>query len=389
MIHRNLLKPEIPGISHYSLLFLSKLIFLLLLFPANASAQFMNSSETFRIMFYNVENFFDIWDDSVSIDEEFTPEGEKHWTIKRYNNKLNHLFKTIVALGEWETPGIIGLCEVENKKILNDLVYKTPLSKMEYAFIHYNSSDPRGIDVAMLYMESKFQLVYSEAISLKLYSNTTYHTRDILYVKGILMKSKDTIHLFINHWPSRRSGVIESEPWRIIAAGTLKRKVDSLLLISPFSKIIIMGDFNDQPDNTSLKDVLMAGKINDSIKAEKLCNLAFNWKGGTGSYKYQGVWYMFDQFIISGNLLNVDSSVCADWKTFDVFSNDFLLSDDEIYLGIKPYPTYYGYKYLGGFSDHLPIKIDLIFNNKKRKSRDINRNSISPGLHEAPVPPPF
>ena len=335
------------------------LIFLLFIGGFNLFAQTNDSSKHVGLLFYNVENLFDTWDDTLKADEEFLPYGEKHWTINRYNSKINKLYKTIIAAGGWDPPAIIGLCEIENKRVLNDLIYGTPLSKFNYKYKHFESPDSRGIDVALLYNEEVFKPVHAEPIPVYFKESTSYLTRDILYVKGFFVNALDTIHVFVNHWPSRRGGQLESESRRIQAAETLKMKVDRIFLESPGEGVLLMGDFNDDPDNQSLISVLDAKLSMD----EPLSGLLYNLDGITdnksGSYKYRDIWNKFDQIIVSGNLLNSELNIQVDLGTYEIFQPAFLTIEDERNLGIKPFATYSGYKYLGGFSDHFPVKVNL------------------------------
>ena len=346
------------------------LILLSFIIGYNLIAQNNDNSNHVGLLFYNVENLFDTWDDTLKVDEEFLPYGEKHWTIDRYNSKISKLYKAIVAAGGWDPPAIIGLCEVENRRVLNDLIYDTPLSKFKYKYKHFESPDSRGIDVALLYNEAVFEPTHAEPIPVYFKESTSYLTRDILYVKGVFIHSSDTIHIFVNHWPSRRGGQLESESRRIQAAKTLKTKIESIRLNSPSEGVLIMGDFNDDPDNQSLNIVLGAKLSMD----EPLSGLLYNLDGITdnksGSYKYRSMWNKFDQIIVSGNLLNNELKIQVDLATFGVFKPPFLTIEDERNLGIKPFATYSGYKYLGGFSDHFPVKVNLLI----PKPGDSSRN---------------
>lgn len=337
------------------------LIVLLYCFTWSPSYSQDNNSLSISIMFYNVENLFDTWDDTLKVDEEFLPAGDKHWTYNRYNTKIKNLYKTIVAVGGWDSPALIGLCEIENRKVLNDLIYNTPLSKLEYRYEHFESPDRRGIDVALLYNKQIFKPVHAQPVPIRFPKDSAYRTRDILYVKGVFLQSGDTIHLFINHWPSRRGGQLESEPRRILVAETLREKVDSLIIDAPDQGIIVMGDFNDQPENQSLLRILKARLSTENFIIGGLYNLDGLTDNKFGSYKYRGAWNKFDQIIVSGNLLTSDLKINVDPASFEIFHTEFLLIEDEKYLGSKPFSTYSGYRYKGGFSDHLPVKVELIF----------------------------
>ncbi len=339
-------------------------LFISLVPGENCISQTFTSSTGLDVLFYNVENLFDTRDDTLKLDEEFLPEGSRHWSKSKYNEKINHIYKTLIASGEWDPPALIGLCEVENEKVLKHLVYGTPLSKMEFGFVHYESPDRRGIDVALLYRKEIFLPLYSKAIHVSMKDNPGFRTRDILYVKGIFPFNGDTLHVFVNHWPSRRGGMLESEHKRINAARILRKNLDSLFLISEHPAILIMGDFNDTPENTSIKAGLNAKSLKDRITPQTITNLAESSEVGMGSYKYQGVWQQLDQIMVSGVLLMENNSLYVDRNSFTIVQPEFLLRNDDKNLGEMPYRTYSGFKYEGGFSDHLPVKVSLILRKK-------------------------
>jgi len=315
----------------------------------------------YKVMFYNVENLFDTENDSLINDEEFLPAGDRFWNKTKYYNKLKNIYKVIIAIGGWNPPAIIGLCEIENYKVLNDLVNNTPLVKFEYQIIHKNSPDRRGIDVGMLYRKDLFEPIFHLAIPIIYPDQPENKTRDILYVKG-LANQIDTIHVFVNHWPSRWGGQFESEDRRIFVASVLKSKTDSILSNDSTAKIIIMGDFNDYPVNTSINKTLNAQTDYSNIKNSGLYNLSANLqKQNIGSNKYQGEWGILDQIIVSGSLLNPEEKVSTSINDIYIFNSDFLLEPDEGYFGFRPYRTFSGFTYLGGFSDHLPTYLILNF----------------------------
>jgi predicted extracellular nuclease len=315
----------------------------------------------FRIMFYNTENFFDVKHDSLKNDQEFMPEGAKRWTYYKLQDKIFNIAKVITAVGQWESPEIVGLCEIENQYVLEQLVNYSPIKSDNYHIIHKESPDRRGIDVALLYRQEKFKPIFFNFIEIKMPKPfTSTKTRDLLYVKGIA-ENKDTIHVFVNHWPSRWGGQQKSEPKRIFVASVLKKQTDSILNVNPKSRIIIMGDFNDGPDNISLKDILNAKReLGNIITDTTLINLTaiLHNKTGQGTHKYHGEWAVLDQFIVSGYLLN-NKSTFSKLEDVHIFNNKMLLEKDEKYTGQQPNRTYIGYKYHRGFSDHLPIYLDL------------------------------
>jgi len=314
----------------------------------------------YRILFYNVENLFDIKDDSLKNDAEFLPQGAKYWTWKKYQDKCSKIAKTIIAVGGWELPEIVGLCEIENRKTLNGILYSTPLKKANYRIIHQESPDHRGIDVALFYQPDRFFPIDTAFLELTYNKSSQSTTRDILYVKGAT-HTDDTLHLFVNHWPSRWGGQLESEHKRISAALLLRSKVDSIFQVNTKAKIIIMGDFNDYPDNKSLSETLKSKDPDKEILNNELYNLATALKkqNSIGSYKYKGIWGMLDQFIVSGALMNPNGMLHTQASNMFIFAPDYLLENDNSYKGIRPYRTYIGYTYHGGFSDHLPVYLDL------------------------------
>ena len=342
------------------------LILLVLLSPLYSNAQYNKVGEIdnlrsdYRILFYNVENLFDTKDDSLKNDAEFLPQGVKYWTWKRYQDKCTKIAKIIMAVGGWELPEIVGLCEVENKRTLNGILYATPLKKANYQIIHKESPDHRGIDVALLYQPDRFFPIDTTFLKLK-YNNSSYSTtREILYVKGAT-HTDDTLHVFVNHWPSRWGGQLESEHKRVSAAQLLKHKVDSIFHDNTKAKVIIMGDFNDYPNNKSITKTLNAIEPDNIILNDQLYNLAsvLKKKSSIASNKYKGIWGMLDQFIVSGALLNSNGILQTNKNNMFIFAPDYLLETDVSYKGKRPFRTYIGYKYHGGFSDHLPVYLDL------------------------------
>jgi len=315
--------------------------------------------ESHRIMFYNVENLFDTFDDSLTRDEEFLPDGDRHWNSNKFYKKLNTIYKVVLGVGEWNPPAVVALCEVENRFVLNQLVYETPLKKFDYRIIHFESPDRRGIDVAMLYRKEFFQVDTAFPIPINFKFDKNSKTRDILYVKGTF-DEMDTIHLFVNHWPSRYGGYMKTKAKREYVASVLKLATDSILKINNQANIVIMGDLNDGPTEESLIDFLQAKTDTNEIKNTQLVNLlALNADAGT--LKYQGHWDLFDQVIVSGAMLDSGTGYKVKGNEAHIFKQDFLLEDDEKYLGQKPFRTYSGFRYIGGYSDHLPVYLDVIY----------------------------
>ena len=315
-------------------LYIFGLTFFFLFLPIHAEAQ-----EPFRVMFWNVENLFDIKDDPHKNDNEFLPDAARHWNFFRYRDKLKNLAKGVIASGNEYVPDLVGLCEVENDSCIYDLVKRSPLREAGYRYVMTDSPDQRGIDVALLYQRGSFRLLQHQSIRIPHEQVERGPTRDILHVVGQVV-SGDTLDVIVCHMPSRSGGQLESEPYRLFTARKLRQVADSLMDVRMNPYLVIMGDFNDYPTNRSLKEVLCGD--------DKLRNLMKGMKGGT--YRYRGEWGILDQFLVSENV-----SV----RGVEILRHPFLLEEDEKYGGEKPFRTYNGMKYQGGYSDHLPIVLDL------------------------------
>lgn len=303
------------------------------------------------ILFYNVENLFDTINDPQTNDDEFTPEGSKKWNSKRYEDKLSKLSEVITTPSK-NNPLFIGLAEIENRFVVLDLIQTGKLANTKYRIAHFNSPDQRGIDVALAFDLERFFLLHSEAIPVKIKGNDDFKTRDILYVKGLLKDSVE-LHLFVNHWSSRRGGQKESEHKRILAAKTLKNKSDSILSIDPDANIIFMGDFNDYPTNTSIVEILEAKSIDKSSGNEFVNLVAPQHAEGRGTHNYRGKWGVLDQIMISPSLKEGTTIGIKDIEAHILYE-DFLLYEHP--SGDKsPSKTYGGPNYYGGYSDHLAI----------------------------------
>jgi len=312
-----------------------------------------DASNSVRLMFYNVENLFDIYDDTLTEDEEFMPGGLRRWNYQRYSRKINSLYKTILAAGEWEPPAIVAFCEIENRKVLEDLVTSTNLSKYDYDIVHEDSPDERGIDVCLIYRKEMADIIDYSYLYTSVVTGNEFRTRDVLYARFLV--NGDTIHLFVNHWPSRRGGVLAGEAQRIKIAEMVREKVDSIFVASySNAQIIIMGDFNATPEDRVMS--ILAGRAdNDS----SLVNLSETLPDGTGTYRYMGTWEIIDQVIVSDALIKGNAGVFTEPGLLQVFRPDFLMMKDLKYPGLSPYSTYSGYRYQGGYSDHLPVLLDL------------------------------
>ena len=309
--------------------------------------------EEIKVMFWNVENYFDPFNDEKTDDDEFVYGGWYGWSWKRFLRKRNAIAKVIASsadeLGGW--PDMVGLCEVENRMVLRQLTEQTPLIRLGYDIVHYDSPDLRGIDVALLYRKERFKVLRSRAVEVSLPDSSA--TRDILYVCGIPLPGEevaDTLHIFVNHWPSKLSDDSGFSPRRMAAAYALREAIDSVRAISPEAAILIMGDFNDTPD---------ARILTEFLRDMKLCALSADSAAEElGSIKYKGIWELIDQFFLSENL----HERTVNWGNgalMRIYSPVFLLEKDREFLGQKPRRTFIGPRYNGGVSDHLPILLRL------------------------------
>jgi len=307
------------------------------------------------IAFYNLENLFGTIDDPNTMDEDFTPNGFKKWTPERYKKKIYKLAKTISEIGVDSTerpPALVGIAEVENEKAIQDLINAEPLRKTAYHYVHYDSPDERGIDTGLLYHKDYFEVLFSEPIALMVYNAEGERdtTRDILYVHGKL--NGEEVHVFVNHWPSRRSGDIETDYKRVEAAKTIKLKMTQIeeQFVSP--NYIIMGDFNDNPDSNSIQLLIKDSNLYNPM--EKLRSPE------RGSANYKRSWSMFDQILVSHNFFNYEKGTHS-FAHANIFDDKLLTEWKGKYKG-TPFRTYAGRKYLGGYSDHFPVYIQLKYN---------------------------
>ncbi|MBE0651410.1 MAG: hypothetical protein IH595_11280 [Bacteroidales bacterium] len=340
-----------------TLFFITVFIFISVL---ELTAQNKNQVNTFRIAFYNTENFFDTEKDTSSYNQ-FDRGGDHNWNLTRYHKKEQNIYKAFAAMGGWKGLSIIGLAEIENEKVLSDLITNTPLQLENYQIIHYDSHDFRGIDVALLYRPKDFTPLFSEPIRISDPSDRKFKTRDILYVKGLLLN--DTIHLFINHWTSRYEGLMKTIPRRKLEAKILTHHIDSIFKINSHANIIVMGDFNENPDDQSVK--ILTQQLSDSCSMMGLpASPLFG--NSKGTIKSGTQWSTFDQLYISKNMNINDSHLFVKEKSFHIFDAGFLLEKDEKNLGYKPARSYIGFKYHGGYSDHLPIFFDVSVSHLKQ-----------------------
>jgi len=309
-------------------------------------------SEYYTVAFYNLENLFDTFDDKFTYDNDFLPKSERQWTQKRYRKKLNKLGKVISRIGtktSGKIPVIVGLAEVENRLVVSDLISSNSLKDKPLDLVHFDSPDERGIDVALIYNTDYFKVENTEIFPLQLFDafQKRDNTRDILLVEGSLNNEK--IYVLVNHWPSRREGLEISETKRLTAASKVIEIIDIIKAQDATAKIIIMGDFNDNPLNKSIKKLTNAHDLYNPMEAL----LSYT----KGSLNYRFDWNLFDQILFTTNFFAFNPNEHSFSKA-NIFDNDFLKIFKGKYKGI-PFRTYVGRKYKGGYSDHFPVYIHL------------------------------
>ncbi|AJR02710.1 endonuclease/exonuclease/phosphatase family protein [Siansivirga zeaxanthinifaciens] len=300
------------------------------------------------ISFYNVENLFDVKNDKKTFDDDFLPNSYKNWTADRYNNKLKKLSFAISNIGKTETgkhPALIGLAEVENAKVIRNLLNQENLKSCHYEFIHYDSLDERGIDVALIYDKTIFEVKHSEVFTIKLFNHdgSPDYTRDILLVKGFL--DGTLIHVIVNHWSSRREGEKESEEKRLIASNKVAEIISNVRNEDTEAKIIVMGDFNDDPSNESIKNLLEKANLFNPMETLR----SFS----RGSTNHNRQWNLFDQIFFTTNFFTHNLDTLA-FDEANIFDPNFLKIMNGRFKG-TPFRTYNGKRYEGGYSDHFPV----------------------------------
>lgn len=342
---------------------------LLLLLFVTISAQFVAQTDSTKqyqvtaIGFYNLENLHDtIFDADTNkiMQDDYTPEGDKKWNTEKYKHKLENLSKVVAEMATEVVPdglAILGIAEIENKNVVEDLVKTEKLKSRNYQIVHYESPDKRGIDVGLIYNPNYFKLKSSKSFPLKIDGDSTFFTRDQLLVSGLL--NGEMIHVIVAHWPSRSGGEKKSAPKRIAAANLGRTIIDSLLTYDSTAKIIYMGDLNDDPTNTSVKKHLKTVDKPELAKGSVLYNpMESFYKKGIGTLAYRDVWNLFDQLIVSSALVGKDYSSLKLYHA-KVFNKNYLKQTTGQYAGY-PFRTHAGGAYTGGYSDHFPVYLYLI-----------------------------
>ncbi len=338
-------------------------ILLFLFYSTISTSQTVKDYKAITVAFYNLENLFDYEDDPLTFDEDRTPNGKDHWTKEIYEAKLANMAKVISEIGldvAGASPAIIGVSEIENRRVLEDLLNQAPLVKQNYGIIHFESPDRRGIDVAMLYEKKIFTPTQYKTFELLLYDDNDrtkrIYTRDQLLVSGMLDGEK--IHVIVNHWPSRSGGEERSRPKRIKAAKLNKQIIDSLFSEDPYAKIITMGDLNDDPTSPSVKKILNTEETREDLKMKELYNpMEEMYRKGMGTLAYRDAWNLFDQIILSTEFVKKDFSTYRLYKA-GIFNKKYLETPNGQYKGY-PFRSFVN-GYTGGYSDHFPVYVFLL-----------------------------
>ncbi|MCF8243914.1 MAG: endonuclease [Saprospiraceae bacterium] len=313
----------------------------------------------YRVAFYNVENLFDTDDDPTNAgDDEYLPGSKKNWTPARYQMKLDHLARVVEGMGY---PALIGLAEVENARVLEDFCNKTSLKAHNYGYVHFESPDFRGIDVAFLYKKNVFKVTSSDTVRIKFpvgmipeYPN--YTTRDLLLVEG-KFNGKEKLYIIVAHLPSRSGGQKETEPRRRHVASQIGGEIAAIFKSDGNANIIVMGDMNDEPTDPSMAQNIGAQSFDGNFSNTTMYNCFSELKEkGLGSYRYKGDWNMLDQVILSTNLAKGNKKL--HYARSGIFQQEWMMYKDEKY-GLSPSRTYGGDRFFGGYSDHLPVWVEL------------------------------
>jgi hypothetical protein len=334
-------------------------VLLCILLIANHTEAQEKHYKTSCIGFYNLENLFDTLDTPNVNDEEFTPAGIKNWNTAKYATKIENMSQVIAEIGTERVPTgpvVLGLCELENVNVLQDLIASPRLKPLNYGIVHYDSPDKRGVDVALLYQKEAFKVVSSSSHRLVVPNKTDFDTRDQLLVTGLLDGEK--FHFIVNHWPSRWGGDAQSSYLREAAAGLSRSIIDSLLTDDPKAKIILMGDLNDNPDNKSVKEILHCNADAKKLEKDELFNATETlFTSGIGSLAYKGKWDLFDQHILSPYLVSKKNKGYR-FDSAKIFDKPFVLENEGKYAGY-PKRSFIGNNFKGGYSDHLATYIFL------------------------------
>lgn len=350
---------------------MKKTVLLLLCLPLlhNAARGQKKDFKAVVISFYNLENLYDTVDNTMTNDEEFLPKGDRNYNSAIYFDKLGKLATVISQIGTEinpDGPAILGVAEVENDTVLHDLIKQPQIAKRNYQIVHYDSKDIRGVDVGLLYNPKYFQVEASDKLFVQLPggSKDAYYTRDILWVRGKL--NGETIHIYVNHWPSRSGGEVRSAPARNAAAQVCRNHIDSIAKKEKNAKVIVMGDLNDDPINESVEGIIRAkGKISDVLGGNFYNPWTELYKKGIGTLAYQDAWGLFDQILISQSWLNKNQDGFFFYQQH-IFNREYMVENKGRYKGY-PMRTWDGNTYRGGYSDHFPTYLVMLKEVKPEK----------------------
>lgn len=318
------------------------------------------SRDSLIVAFYNVENLFHPSDDTITRDDDFTPEGLYHWSYKKYYKKIANVAKVLVAMGEGSPPALVGLAEIENEQVLKNLCYRSPLHAYGYRYVHHDSPDRRGVDVALLYRDSLVTVLREHKVPVVFPFEPKTRNRDLLYAL-VRLPCGDSLHLVVNHWTSRFGGYAATIPKRNHYADVARQLVDSVMRLNTFANVLLLGDFNDYATDESMVAHLRARAFAPENTEDTLFNLMYYFENqnNVGSHKHEDFWRCLDQIIVSRALLLGHSRLRIAHQRPYIFQAPFLFVPDEKYGGVKTYRTFLGPRYIGGYADHLPVYVVL------------------------------
>lgn len=316
--------------------------------------------DTLVVAFYNVENLFHPSDDSLTRDDDFTPNGAYHWSYGKYYKKIANVAKVLIAMGQGKPPAIVGLAEIENERVLKDLCYRSPLKTFGYRYVHHDSPDRRGVDVALMYRDSLVRILREHKVPVQFPFEPQTRNRDLLYALA-QFPCGDSLHIIVNHWTSRFGGYAATIPKRNYYADVARRVVDSVLVDNPEANILLIGDFNDYATDESMVAHLRAQAFAPENTEDTLFNLMYYFENqnNVGSHKHEDFWGCLDQIIVSRGLLFDQNRLHIAGHQSHIFQAPFLLVPDEKFGGMKTYRTFLGPRYIGGYADHLPVYVLL------------------------------
>jgi endonuclease/exonuclease/phosphatase family metal-dependent hydrolase len=319
-----------------------------------------SAKDSRTVVFYNVGKLFDAVNDPKPYDDDFLPAGQKQWTEERYKKKITDVAKVLSVINENELPAIIGLVEVENQKVVEDIASSSKLKHGKYGIILFDTKDEKGLETALLYKKDEIEIVDSKSIPVEFGFDIKDVTRNILYVK-CKIKDDNTYHIFVTQWPLRSPNEQDTEIKRISAAVALRKEIDKILNFENNARIIIMGDFNDEPTNKSVMQILNASNKRKNLNYRDLYNLMYDPhnEGNEGSTMSNSGWVMFDQIIVTPALFNKDSGYYLAFDAGKVYKGEDVIITDPLTKLTRPNRTYNGNSYLGGVSSHLPVYIIL------------------------------